>query len=237
MPNRPKTRAHALGALLLAASLGACAHDPNPNLARAEAEYRAAAADPLVTDYAPLLLEDARRALERAQRAQREGQGEDEVDHRAYVASRRAEIARVSAERGADVARAEQLSRQGDALAVAPGAPAVSVEDVHFEPERSRLPVEADPELDRVAAVIVAYPERWVRIEGHADETEREGRLLSEERAGEVAHALMERGVDPERISIRGFGATEPVASNVTATGRQRNRRVEIHLAPVLGAR
>jgi outer membrane protein OmpA-like peptidoglycan-associated protein len=155
------------------------------------------------------------------------------------VASRRVEIARVSAERGADVARAEELARQADALAAAPlhPVPTVSAEDVFFGPERARLPFGADPELDRVAAVIVAYPERWVRVEGHADETERDGRELSEERAGEVANALMERGVDPERISIRGFGATEPVASSTTEAGRQRNRRVEIHLAPVLGAR
>ncbi len=72
-----------------------------------------------------------------------------------------------------------------------------------------------------------------MRIDGHADESEREALELSELRAAEVARALIEEGVAPSRIVTRGFGATAPVASNSTAAGRQRNRRVEIVLDPV----
>jgi outer membrane protein OmpA-like peptidoglycan-associated protein len=228
-----------LVALALAAGLAACAHEPNANLARAEAEYRAAASDPLVLAHAPLLLEDARRALERGQRAQRSDDDVDEVDHLAYLASRRVEIARVAAERDADVARADELSRSLDPVVIVepPRVPPATVEEVYFAPERSRLPDGARAELARVADVLEARPERWVRVEGHADETEREGRRLSEERAAEVARALIDAGVEPERISVRGFGASEPAAASVTDGGRQLNRRVEIYLTPVVGAR
>lgn len=232
------TTAWSLGALVLAAGLVACAHEPNVSLARAEAEYRAAASDPLVLAHAPLLLEDARDALDRGLRAQRAGDDAEEVDHLAYLASRRVEIARVAAERDADVARADELSRSLDPVVVdPPRVPPATVEEVFFEPERSRLPDGARAELARVASVLEARPERWVRIEGHADETEREGRRLSEERAAEVGRALIEAGVEPERISIRGFGASEPAASSVTTSGRAMNRRVEVYLTPVVGAR
>jgi outer membrane protein OmpA-like peptidoglycan-associated protein len=51
---------------------------------------------------------------------------------------------------------------------------------------------------------------------------------LSERRAGSVRDFLAEQGVAPASITARGFGKMQPVASNDTAEGRQRNRRVEL---------
>jgi outer membrane protein OmpA-like peptidoglycan-associated protein len=93
------------GFVLLCAAVGclliACATTPNRNLERARAEYTAAAADPQVQSYAPTALRDAWTALSRAEQAERADQAREEVDHLAYLASRRVEIARVMARRSA----------------------------------------------------------------------------------------------------------------------------------------
>jgi outer membrane protein OmpA-like peptidoglycan-associated protein len=227
-----------LSTLFLAALVG-CAHDPNPNLARAEAEYRDAASDPVVAEHAPLLLEDAERALEQGQRAERRGAEDEEVDHLAYIASRRVEIARFGAERHAEVDRAERLAA-GQTIVVAPLAsdPVSATRSVFFEPERATILAHDRPELARLAALIESRPQpSWVRVEGYADETESEGLRLSQERADEVADELIERGVDSARLTVRGHGATIPSAPSSTAAGRQQNRRVDIVLVPVVGAR
>jgi OOP family OmpA-OmpF porin len=226
--------------VLFVVALAGCANDPNPNLARAEAEFRDAAGDPLVAEHAPLLLEDARRALEQGQRADRRGEEDEEVDHLAYLASRRVEIARFGAERHAEVDRAERLAAGHETIVVVPLAtdPVRTTRTVFFEPERSTILEHDRPELARLAALIASRPQpSWVRIEGYADETESEGLRLSAERADEVADELIDRGVDPARLTVRGHGATLPAASSSTAVGRQQNRRVDIVLVPVVGAR
>ena len=82
----------------------ACATTPNRNLERAQSDYSAAAADPQVQSYAPTALRDAYTALARAEQAERARQAREEVDHLAYLASRRVEIARVMAQRSAHAA-------------------------------------------------------------------------------------------------------------------------------------
>lgn len=86
--------------------------------------------------------------------------------------------------------------------------------------------------LDRVAAVLRAHPEVRLRIEGHADATGEDGvnDPLSEARAARVRDLLVERGVVAARIAIVGHGERKPVATNSTAEGRAKNRRVEIHI-------
>src|SRR5262245_48660845 len=112
MPNLALCSRTTLGAALVAVLLWGCAHARNPQLVQAEQELRAAETDPVVTEHAPLLLEDARRALVHGQQAWRAGADEDEVDHLAYLAARRVEIARVSAQRQADIDRAAVLARR-----------------------------------------------------------------------------------------------------------------------------
>jgi outer membrane protein OmpA-like peptidoglycan-associated protein len=57
---------------------------------------------------------------------------------------------------------------------------------------------------------------------------------LSERRARAVADDLVAQGVQPVRLATRGFGETQPIASNDTAEGRTQNRRVEIKIAPAV---
>jgi OOP family OmpA-OmpF porin len=70
-----------------------------------------------------------------------------------------------------------------------------------------------------------------VEIKGHTDNTgtKKYNYQLSEKRANSVKRFIVDQfGVDSKIIKLQAFGATEPIASNSTRTGRQRNRRVEV---------
>lgn len=110
--------------------------------------------------------------------------------------------------------------------------------DILFDTDRASLKPGAAETLDQLGEFLAAYPDRRVRIEGHADAR---GPAvynvnLSERRAEAVATALERRGIDDDRIQTVGLGESEPVASNDTAAGRQQNRRVEIVLSDASGA-
>lgn len=69
-----------------------------------------------------------------------------------------------------------------------------------------------------------------VEVQGHTDDTGEDdfNLALSLQRAETVRQALIERGVDAKRLSVKGLGESEPVATNETPEGRARNRRVEL---------
>ncbi len=84
--------------------------------------------------------------------------------------------------------------------------------------------------LDEVAETLQAHRELTrIEIQGHTAEANRPERTqrLSEARAEAVRKYLIEKGVEPERLVAKGYGADRPVADNETADGRSRNRRVE----------
>ena len=89
--------------------------------------------------------------------------------------------------------------------------------------------------LDRVASVLGEYRETYIDIYGHTDATGTDvyNQGLSERRATSVADYLSSRGVQAARIATRGFGKTQPIASNNTEEGRAANRRVEIKVVPI----
>lgn len=85
--------------------------------------------------------------------------------------------------------------------------------------------------LDQIAEAVRGCP-GTLRIEGHTDSTglDETNRQLSQARAESVRNALIARGVPPNRLVATGYGATRPIASNQTASGRARNRRIEIRV-------
>jgi OOP family OmpA-OmpF porin len=85
--------------------------------------------------------------------------------------------------------------------------------------------------LDEAAAILRADPKITVEVQGHTDSTAAAeyNQRLSEARAGAVRAYLIQKGIAPERLRAAGFGATRPAASNDTAEGRARNRRVELY--------
>ena len=85
--------------------------------------------------------------------------------------------------------------------------------------------------LDReVVPELKADPELQVIVEGHTDSVGNDeyNQKLSGKRAGSVWKYLVSAGIDSTRIQAKGFGESQPVASNDTAEGRAKNRRVEI---------
>jgi outer membrane protein OmpA-like peptidoglycan-associated protein len=105
-------------------------------------------------------------------------------------------------------------------------------DELRFASGSAALPEETLPTLERLAAALQQHPQLRVRIEGHTDSsgTAALNRSLSEQRAAAVRRALVERGVAPERLTVEGHGAERPIADNASAEGRQRNRRVEVHI-------
>jgi outer membrane protein OmpA-like peptidoglycan-associated protein len=106
--------------------------------------------------------------------------------------------------------------------------------DVLFDSGRAELKPGAMRTIDRLAVFMRENPERRLNIEGYTDSVGSDdfNLSLSQRRADAVRAALVYRGVDGARIDSRGFGEAGPVASNNTAAGRQRNRRIEIVISP-----
>jgi len=100
--------------------------------------------------------------------------------------------------------------------------------DVFFDFNSAFLKSGGYAELDRVAGVLNQYPQTLIRIEGHTDQIgdEQYNQQLSERRAEAVRNALLQRGIDPARITAVGLGECCPISSE-NAT----NRRVTMQLS------
>ena len=74
------------------------------------------------------------------------------------------------------------------------------------------------------------YPQAIIQVQGFADSTGQDSlnQKLSEERSASVARYLSSEGIEPSRIRVQGFASEFAAKPNVTAEGRQRNRRVEV---------
>jgi outer membrane protein OmpA-like peptidoglycan-associated protein len=99
-----------------------------------------------------------------------------------------------------------------------------------FDVDRSELRSASRANLQDLANNLRDYPRTDVLIIGHTDSTgpDAYNQTLSERRAQSAASYLQQLGVAGERVSTRGMGENDPVATNDTAEGRQLNRRVEV---------
>ena len=106
----------------------------------------------------------------------------------------------------------------------------VNMSDVLFDTGSYTLKPGAREKLAKISGIVLAHPGLTLQIEGHTDSvgSDEFNQQLSERRAGSVRDFLADQGVPASGITARGFGKTQPVASNDTAEGRQRNRRVEL---------
>jgi chemotaxis protein MotB len=93
--------------------------------------------------------------------------------------------------------------------------------------------------LKRIGEILKDYPEYNVEVAGHTDNVPIGSRLiakfpdnqaLSSARAKQAARVLQDAGVDPSRLSVRGYGDTKPLAANADEDGRRKNRRAEIRV-------
>ena len=101
---------------------------------------------------------------------------------------------------------------------------------VNFAFDSSALSPAAQSALDGVASRLQFHEVKRVEIAGHTDSTGPEdyNQGLSERRAQSVADYLMKGGIAGSRMDVRGYGETQPVASNDTREGRAQNRRVQV---------
>lgn len=114
----------------------------------------------------------------------------------------------------------------------------ITLGDVLFQTDKAALSEDGLNTSRKLAKVLEENPERTVLIEGFTDSTGStpHNQRLSESRATSVRLALQNMGVNRNRIAIRGFGESYPVAGNDTSEDRQLNRRVEIILSNDKGA-
>lgn len=102
--------------------------------------------------------------------------------------------------------------------------------DVLFALNSATLSNPAKKELDKLAALLKDRPETKLQVGGHTDATGPSAfnQTLSENRAKAVKSHLVAKGISASLIQTQGYGSSKPVASNQTAEGRLKNRRVEI---------
>jgi outer membrane protein OmpA-like peptidoglycan-associated protein len=106
----------------------------------------------------------------------------------------------------------------------------VNMSDVLFDTGKSSLRPLAREKLAKVAGIVSGHPGLRLEVEGHTDNVGGDdyNQQLSEQRGEAVRGYLTEQGMAAGAVTAKGFGKTQPVASNETAEGRQQNRRVEL---------
>ena len=141
----------------------------------------------------------------------------------AYMDRQEADLRRQTAGTGVEVIR------QGDDLVLRMPS------GITFPVDSSAIQPQFRSTLDGVAQTLSTYDQTYVDVLGHTDSTGSDAynQALSERRAQSVADYLSMRGVARARMGIRGYGETQPIASNDTELGRSQNRRVEIKVVPV----
>jgi len=110
---------------------------------------------------------------------------------------------------------------------------------IEFDSSKADIKSKYHDEIAKVADFMKKYPTATGTIEGHTDSTGRASMNLelSQRRAESVKNYLVQKfGIDPARLSAKGYGMTRPIASNKTVEGKQKNRRIEANF-DIMGAK
>lgn len=122
------------------------------------------------------------------------------------------------------------------------GCPVINVEvvekvnkaakNIFFASGSSKLLAKSSKSLKEVVQILKDNPSYKIDVDGYTDNAgnKDKNQALSDKRAGSVKTFLIENGIDENKITSTGHGMDNPVASNKTATGRAKNRRVEMKL-------
>jgi len=99
-----------------------------------------------------------------------------------------------------------------------------------FEVSKAELNSIAKENLSKLAGTLQEFPDTFILVEGHTDSSGSEAynQTLSEKRARSVKDYISGKNVSASRLTIKGYGESQPIASNETAAGKRQNRRVEI---------
>lgn len=106
--------------------------------------------------------------------------------------------------------------------------------NITFDSDQAAIQASFYDTLNDVSQVLAKYDDTRILVEGHTDSTgsDEYNMALSIRRAESVGNYLAAQGVSVPRIEALGYGERSPIADNVTETGKQQNRRVEIRIKP-----
>lgn len=124
-----------------------------------------------------------------------------------------------------DVLRSKSLDARIDSRGII-----INLENALFDFNSAELSKDALPHIKEISKLLQSLPDRNVSVEGHTDSvgTVMFNHKLSEGRAKSVVKELVKNGVSRSRLEFKGYGESDPVATNRTEEGRNRNRRVEL---------
>ncbi len=186
-------------------------------------------------------LSEARAAVEAARAAGAENCAPDELsDAQAALYHAAHELSEGDVhpdEQAGLIARAIQraedaIARTREACAPKPKPEIISLPGVNFETDSADITAESAAILDKAAETLLKKPSIRAEVAAHTDSdgSEAYNEALSLRRAKSVLDYLVSKGVSAERLVPRGYGETDPVASNDTPEGKARNRRVELRI-------
>ncbi len=219
---------------------------------RADAEAARAAAEKATADALKMKQEaeaaaaEAARQKAEAEKATAEAIAQQQAlaaeTQKAKEAAAQSDALRAQAEKDRERAenekqelRARLLQQLNSILATRDSARGLvaNMSDVLFRSGSYELLPAARERLAKVSGIVLAYPSLHVAIEGHTDSvgSDEYNQQLSEHRAQAVRDYFVQQGINSSAVEARGFGKTEPIASNDTTEGRQQNRRVELILS------
>jgi outer membrane protein OmpA-like peptidoglycan-associated protein len=104
------------------------------------------------------------------------------------------------------------------------------LKNIFYESGSKELNSSSEVELDKLVELMKENPTLRIQINGHTDAVGKaaDNLSLSNGRAQAVVDYLAKKGVQPARLSFKGFGSTLPIADNNTEEGRAKNRRTEL---------
>ncbi|MFC5272345.1 OmpA family protein [Adhaeribacter terreus] len=128
----------------------------------------------------------------------------------------------------------EIVAKRSDYFGEVKANKTIRLNKIFFQPDKAVLLPASYQELDKLYGFLTENPTVSIQINGHTDITNLPGynQTLSENRAKAVKFYLIRKGIAEKRIKTKGFGETQPVATNETEEGKQQNRRVEFEILP-----
>jgi outer membrane protein OmpA-like peptidoglycan-associated protein len=196
--------------------------------ARAQAEAERADAERM-KQQADLAAQQAAQQQQQAEAASAAARAQQQA---AEAETEKARQAAAQAEQDKAAIRAQLLAQLNAVLQTQDTARGliVNMSDVLFDTGSATLRTAAREKLAKISGIVLAHPGLTLQIEGHTDSvgSDQMNQQLSERRADSVRDFLISQGVAGSSVTAQGFGKTRPVASNDTAEGRQKNRRVEL---------
>ena len=239
--------------ILIVLAMAGCASRGEKVLERARGIYIKAWANKDIVSYAPHVLKEAGKALEKAEKAE----NDQEMERLARMTEDKVKLAVVMAERKIAEKHLVILEKRREAEPPEPvkdagvrrstsGSLKDAAEEAGFRRSKrgfvlvwgdgffasgkAEVMADAVSQIDKLADFLSRNPNYKVLIEGHTDSTGSDllNLSLSQRRADAVGSALIKRGVSASRITAKGYGEERPIADNKTEAGRRQNRRVEI---------